>query len=169
MIEPALWRKINEIFFGGGFVSSGRYGTQKYQRSKIAQIKASSVSECRQRWPTSVLEDETSSWQRRGKKKKKEREGMQSWFVPVCISKAKIWTNMRGNHQWAIINTQAVTSAPLPQSKNVVLRALWSLVGLGGSLLRDVDAAIFFCYHRALWAGKDSKPKENKQDDTLFP
>lgn len=55
--------------------------------------------------------------------------GMQSWFVPVCVSEARIWTNMWGNHQCTIINTQAVTSAPLPQSKNVVLRALWSLVG----------------------------------------
>lgn len=59
MMELALWRKINENFSGGEFVSSGRYGTQK--RSKIAQIKARSVSERLQWWPISVLEDETSS------------------------------------------------------------------------------------------------------------
>lgn len=103
-------------------------------------------------------------------KKKKNGWMERVWFVPVCISKAKIWTNMWGNHQWAIINTQAVTSAPLPRCKNVVLRALW-IGGVGGckSAVRRGRRNIFFYYYRALRAGKDSKPKENKQDDTLFP
>lgn len=98
-------------------------GDQK--EHKLRPVLCQSVGGQNQSWKMSHREDGEGG-----------KNGMQSWFVPVCISKAKIWTNMRGNHQWAIINTQAVTSAPLPQSKNVVLRALWSLAGWRGGPVR---------------------------------
>lgn len=66
------------FFLEGNLFLREDMGHKSIRDQKIAQIRASSVSECPQRWPISVLEDETSSRQ----EKKRDAE-----LICACMYK----------------------------------------------------------------------------------